>query len=177
MIFSLVFLVLMFFAWAIGGEEGFGKWKRGMLVLIPMTLLGLFKLPWYLLILQVPLMWAVYQALSYDDGINLFYNDIGWKKWLGASEITINGGICYLTSLAFILDCGEAFRFVLAGLVCVATFWLAVALSNDKRFSDYRLWLLTNAPSYKYLNFKDSWYVSEGIIGMGIGLSCLILAK
>lgn len=178
MIIYIIFIILMFFAWAIGGEEGFGKWKRGILLSFPMTLLALTTLPWYMVILQFGVLWAVYQALFYDDGIKLVYTDEGdtkLKKILGWVIIVANGFIVSLSALAFMF-CAGVFKSILAMIVTTLVFVGAVIISNDMRFASYRAWLFVNAPKYPYLNFKDAWYVSEGIIGVGIALSCLILS-
>ena len=173
MILTMFFLISMFFAWAIGGEEGFGKWKRGVLLSIPMFILALTTLPWYMVILQFGVLWAVYQALFYDDGIKLVYTDEGdtkLKKILGWVIIIVNGLFVSLSALAFML-CAGVFRSILAMIVTIFVFIGAVIISNDMKFASYRAWLYVNAPKYPYLNFKDAWYMSEGIIGLGLGIS------
>lgn len=178
----ILFLVAMFFAWAIGGEQYFGKCRRGFLLAIPMTILGLLTLPWYLLIVQIGVLWGVYQSLKYDPGINLVYSQGGNYGWaMGWGIIVVNGAVIGLTALCFMIDRRSIFLAILAEIGAILGFVAAVMLSNEDRFKSYRDWLSTHMPPHKVylkyisLNFQDAWYVSEGIVGLIIGVIILCL--
>lgn len=174
-----LFLVAMFFAWAIGGEQYFGMCRRGFLLAIPMTILGLFTLPWYLLIVQIGVLWAVYQAISYDWGIDAVYSkNMPLKGW---PIIGLNGAVIGLSAACFMWDKGSILLAILTEIWVTVGFVVAVILCNDERLEPYRDWLNTHMPPqksyFKYIsiNFRDAWYVSEGIVGLFLGVAIIWL--
>jgi hypothetical protein len=89
----IIFAILMAFAWAIGGEKYFGKWRRGVLVAILSVLLGIYlQLAWYWILILAG-MFYLYQALFYDDAIKLIWEDHNPMGW---PILFINGAICGL---------------------------------------------------------------------------------
>lgn len=166
------FIVACFFAWAIGGEKGFGHWKRGALLLIPYLFYSIYcDLAWILVILQIPVFWAIYQALGYD-GIELVFEAQDPKKWQrqlrGWVMIALSGALIATTNFAFFVT--KTWDMVAGSIILgIVAFIIPVLLSNAAFFKGYRDMLVKYAPSYPYLNFKDAWYVSEGLIGAGIG--------
>jgi len=182
-IVSLIFIALMFLAWAIGGEYRFGKGKRGLLLAIPLTLFGLGKLPWWGLAIQIPFLYGIYQCLKYDPGISMVYDKNDKRGWW---IIYLNGAMIGLTALLFSVSTGHLGP-VFSGLVAgILGFSGVVRLANDKKFEPWRTWLAKNGLQrlpYKddkgnlgyYINFKDAWWVCEGIMGAILALT-LVLA-
>lgn len=172
-ILSVVFLIAMFLAWAIGGEEKFGKWRRGALLAVPMTILGLFSLPWYLHLVQIIALWVVYQGISYDWAVRAIYeNNKPLKGW---PVIGLNGALIGLSATAFMIDRGSWLAVIASEIVAMVGFVGVIILSNDIRFKSYRDWLNKYMPIAPYLNFKSAWYVSSGLMGLILGIICLIL--
>jgi hypothetical protein len=159
----------MFFAWAIGGEKYFGRYRRGMLLAIPMTIAAIvFKTHWTLIIAQFAVLYAVYQSLRYDEGINMIYKETGNYKWaMGWGIVAANGAIIGLTPICMlIMTKAGMMKIIFSILASTLAFCFAVMLSNDEQFKDYRDWLNKHMPNIPWLNFKDSWYVSEGLVGV-----------
>lgn len=167
MFLALFLCVTMFLAWAIGGEKYFGKYRRGMLLAIPLTIAAIvFKTHWALIVAQFAVLYGIYQALRYDEGINMVYGD-GNNKLLGWTIIYANGALIGLTPICLLLGTKFAIAKILFSvLVSSQAFWFAVKLSNDEQYKSYRDWLNAHMPSKPYLRFKDSWYVSEGFVGL-----------
>lgn len=163
---------MMFFAWAIGGEKYFGKWRRGALLAIPMTVIGLFVLPWHLHVIQIVALWAVYQGISYDWGIRAVYEkNLPLKGW---PIIVLNGALIGLSAIAFMMARGSIVRAIIAEVLIIVGFMVVVILANDARFKSYRDWLNKYMPAVTWLNFKDAWYVSSGIMGAIIGMGVVL---
>lgn len=171
---DLLFLVTMFFAWAIGGEQYFGKWKRGALLAIPMSIIALFTLPYYLIAIQIVVLWAVYQALFYDDGIKAVYGEN--KPLKGWGIIGINGALIGLTAICFMIHSNSIAKVIIAELGAILGFSGVVLLANDNKFINYRIWLNTYMPIRPYFNFRDAWYVSSGLMGIILGVIILWLS-
>lgn len=174
--------ILMFFAWSIGGEYRFGKGKRGLLLAIPLTLLGLFYITWWGLLLQVGILFLIYICLFYDDGIKMVYEDKNPAGWL---IIGLNGAMIGLTCVVYgIAD--NSLSFIVAGVLGgVLGFISVVRIANDPYFKFYRDWLnkvgvqalpYVNEQGQKgfYINFKDAWWVSEGLMGLILGVVLVI---
>jgi hypothetical protein len=181
-ILGILFLAAMFFAWAVGGEYRFGKGKRGLLLAIPMTALIVAHGGWVWAIPQVLALFIVYSSLSYDKGISLVYDD---KNNLGWVIIWANGVIIGLTGLVFSLAIDSLTTICMSTITGVLAIVAAVKLSNATKYASWRKWLKNNGPRYLpykddkghagwYVNFKDAWYVSEGLIGLLIGLTLLV---
>jgi len=182
LLFDVLSIAGMFLAWAIGGEYRFGKGKRGLLLAIPLTLYGLGVISWIGLALQALILYVIYQCLFYDIGIDRVYAKNDKKGWL---ILALNGAMIGLTSCVFGLTrshLGPIFMGVLAG---VTGFIGIVYLSNDKKCAPWRTWLTKVGPQclpYKddkgnsgfYINFKDAWWVSEGLMGAILGLTLVM---
>lgn len=176
---EILLIAAMFLCWSVGGEYRFGKGKRGLLLAIPLTLFGLGKIPWLGLAIQVGALYAIYQCLFYDKGISMVYENKNKKGWM---IIGLNGAMIGLTCYAFGLTAAVAG--VIAG---VLGFIGVVKLSNDDKFKPWRAWLTKVGPQALpytddqghmgyYINFKDAWWVSEGIMGAILGVTlCLSL--
>ena len=171
---DIIFVIACFFAWAIGGEKHFGHWRRGALLLIPYVLYGFYKeLPLLVILLQVPVFWAIYQALGYDEAIDLIFGPQEPKKWQRQARgwffLALWGALIGITNFAFFAT--KSWDMVIGAIVLgIGAFIIPVILSNAAFFKGYRDMLLKYAPSRPYLNFKDAWYVSEGLIGAGLGV-------
>jgi len=169
---DVLFIVACFFAWAIGGEKHFGHWRRGMLLLVPYVLYAFHcGLPLFIILLQIPIFWAIYQALGYD-GIELVYEEQNPKKWQrqlrGWVMIALSGALISITNFAFFAS--RSWDMVIGAVILgIIAFIIPVILSNASFFKGYRDMLNKYMPSLPYLRFKDAWYVSEGLIGAGIG--------
>lgn len=182
-LFDVMFVMGMFLAWAIGGEYRFGKGKRGLLLAIPLTLYGLGVISWIGLVLQAAVLYGIYQCLFYDIGIRQIYDKNDKKGWL---IVYLNGAMIGLTTSVFGLATGRLGPIIMGVLGGVMGFIGIVLLSNDKKFTGWRTWLTKNGVQYLpykddkgnpgyYINFKDAWWVSGGIMGAILGL-ILILA-
>jgi len=93
---GIILAILMGFAWAIGGEHGFGKWKRGLLVgLVTAVFALLGGYPWYFYLFLVFLSWGIYQALFYDECIQMVWagTDI-IEQAMGFFGLFLNGLLC-----------------------------------------------------------------------------------
>jgi len=174
---GLLLIVAMFLCWAVGGEYRFGKGKRGLLLAIPLTLFGIGKIPWIGLAVQPLILWGIYQCLFYDKGIELVYEKKDKQGWM---IIGLNGAMIGLTGYVF--DLAAVTIGVLAG---VLGFIGVVRLSNDDKFKSWRTWLTKVGPQAipytddkgnkgYYINFKDAWWVSEGIMGAIVAIALLV---
>lgn len=188
LLMSIVFIIAMFFAWAIGGEYRFGKGRRGFLLAVPMTLYGLGIVSPLFLALQVGVLYAIYQVLFYDDGIKLVYEKKDNRGWI---VIFANGAMIGLTGCVFGIAENSIAIIGMGVIAGILGFIQAVELSNDFKYSAWRIWLVKNGPQYLpykddhgrtgyYINFKDAWWVSEGLVGLVLGATialCVILRK
>jgi len=171
---DIIFVIACFFAWAIGGEKHFGHWRRGALLLIPYGIYALSKeLPLFIILLQVPIFWAIYQALGYDEAIDLIFEPQEPKKWQRQARgwifLALWGALIGITNFAFFAT--RSWDMVIGAVILgVVVFIIPVILSNAAFFKGYRDMLFKYMPSFPYLNFKDAWYVSEGLIGAGLGV-------
>ena len=184
-VINLIFIAAMALCFAVGGEYRFGKGKRGLLLAIPLTLYGLKVISWLGLAIQAGILYAIYQCLFYDDGIELVYEKHDKKGWL---IIGLNGAMIGLTCCMFGVATGRLasiFAGVAAGIL---GFVGVVRLSNDAECAPYRTWLTKNGPQYLpykddkgnngfYVNFKDAWWVSEAIIGAILAVTLVLCLR
>lgn len=171
----LTFLISLLhgFAWAIGGEKHFGKWRRGILVSIPCFLMGLVvKSHWWYYLSILAAFWPVFQSLFYDIAIKMIYPDTGttsvWSKILGWTLNFVNG---------FIVGTMPALLFYsnmiwINGLVCQALcglfFCWAVFQSNSLKLQfdiDIRI------GEVKIFCLKDTWWFACWVFGILSGLT------
>jgi hypothetical protein len=165
-ILYIIFIITMFFAWAIGGEEHFGKGKRGLLLAIPLTIFGLFHhIPIWLLIIQPGYLWCLYQLLKYDPGISFIYTEN--KPLIGWGIIALNGLAIGLTP---VLLTNGVLSVILTAIAGAAGFCLIVYLANDMKIEVWRLYVRENFPSWPYLRFNDTWYLCCGLMGAILGV-------
>jgi len=175
-----LFLIAMFFAWAIGGEKYFGKWRRGALVAIPMTTVTLLSpggIIWA--ILGLPLLWAIYQSLKYDEGIEMVFVKKNWRGWI---IIGANGFIIGLTPISLAFATSNIVLAAVGILAGILGFASIVLLSNNKVYSSaaWRMWLVKNMPTkrvylkYITIDLQNAWYVSSGIMGAILGLVVIL---
>lgn len=174
--------ILMFFLWGIGGEYRFGKGLRGLLLAIPLTLLGWFYMVWWALLLQIGTLYLIYQCLFYDDGIRMVYDEHKPEGW---AIIGLNGAMIGLTCCWFGIATSSLTTIVMGVLTGILGFIQVVLLSNAFVFSQWRVWLNANGKQYLpytddqghqgyYINFKDAWWVSEAIMGGLLGISLVV---
>ena len=158
-----LFFISMFLAWAIGGEPGFGKWRRGALLAIPMSVVGFIYLPWYMVLVQAVALLGLYQGLFYGKAIALVYDQK--KVALGWLCVSLNGILIGLTNLILAID--QSFILGVGSIIaCTLGFVGVVLLSNEPKFKPVRDWMTANLP----WKFKDCWFVCEGIMGLIIAL-------
>ena len=161
---AAAFVISMFFGWAIGGEHGFGKGKRGLLLAIPMTLFFLPPaIPLLYLALQVLILYGIYQTLKYDTGINLVYDQGKWYGWL---IIGANGALIGCTPIMLAAATANYTGFFTSIIAGILGFCGVVILSNDKRLSGWRTWCSQHLP----WKFKDAWFICEGLMGAILGI-------
>ena len=166
MITTLLFIICMFLAWAVGGEQYFGKGKRGFLLAVPMTLFFL-STPWMYLLVQPIVLYLIYQCLFYDMGIELVYDK---KKWYGWGIIGLNGAFIGLTPIMLAAATNNYIGLIASIVAGILGFCGVVILSNDPKCKGWRDWLYNNMPSWPWFNFKDAWYISEGLMGAILGI-------
>ena len=170
-----ILMVLMGFAWAIGGEKYFGRWRRGVLISIVSVLIGLvIGVPWWGLLILAS-MFYIYQALFYDMGIKLIWPDPNTQqernKILGWLILFCNGLICGLYPMAIqLFQC----KWIMAGVALIGSglgFCLISWLSNGlkwgwngcTRIGDVKVW----CP-------KDTWWWACWLYGIILGAVSII---
>jgi len=169
-------IIAMFLAWAIGGEYRFGKGKRGLLLAIPLTIYGIGIIPWWALVAQVGFLYCIYQALFYDLGIGMVYDNHDKRGWF---IIAFNGALIGLTGVWSVTG-------IIPGVVIgILGFIGVVRLANDAWALPWRKWLTKVGPQFLpytddqghpgyYINFKDAWWVSEGLMGLILGTALML---
>jgi hypothetical protein len=164
---AILFVVAMFLGWAVGGEPGFGKGKRGLLLSVPMILFFLTSIPWSYLMLTPLFLYIIYQLLFYDMGISLVYDDNKWYGWL---IIGLNGAIIGLTPIMLAAATANYIGIASSIVAGILGFCGVVFLANSPKTKGFRDFLNKYMPSYPYLRFKDAWYVCEGLMGAILGI-------
>lgn len=160
---NILFVVLMAFAWAIGGEKHFGKWRRGALLSVP---LFLFCYTHHLTsahyMATVIYCYAAYQLLFYDSAIQMMVTP-GFVAF-GGVGLMINGAIIGALPVAFtgsitpaLINAVSMLIFALLSNICKWRF------PGDVRLGDVKIW----CPA-------DSWWLSELCIGAVLGISFLM---
>lgn len=158
---KILLVLLMGFAWSIGGEKYFGRWRRGVLVSIVSIGIGIVSgIPYWALGALIP-MFYIYQALFYDMGIRMIWPGAGDKKnvLLGLLILFANGVICgafpavIKQSVVLVIFSGFAFIFI-----C----WLSNSLkwgwNGCYRISEVKVW----CP-------QDTWWWACWIYGIILG--------
>lgn len=179
---ELLFLILMMLAWGIGGEPHFGKWKRGALLCIPMTILGVFNLEWHRVLLQIPLLLALYQIMipSKLAQSNVWGDKEKKNPVLGWLMIALNGVIYGITPLMF---CRSILDVIVCAIVGAIAWCLIMYVSNEPKLEQYRI-NLCNSFSDLYLykckcddgseckcgKLKDFWFLCECAMGLLLGV-------
>ncbi len=148
----------------------------------------ILHITWIGLAIQAGILYVIYQFLFYDDGIDLVYDKKDPKGWL---IIKLNGAMIGLTGCMFGIAGKSPTTIVIGVLAGILGLEAVVKLSNEPQFSAWRTWLVKNGPQYLpykddhgrtgyYINFKDAWWVSEGLVGLVLGATialCVILRK
>ena len=161
----LILAVLMFMSWAIGGEDGFGKGKRGLLLAIPMSLYGLmYHMVWWLYPIQVLGLWGLYQSLFYGKAIAMVYDNHNSKGWW---LVALNGALIGLTPLVLAIAVKSWTMIPISIIICTLGFMWLVLFSNDSRYLPIRVWISINL-SWK---FRDAWFDCEGMTGVLIAIA------
>lgn len=170
--------VLNGFAWSIGGEHYFGRWRRGVLVAIPSLLAGILghSTLWYY-VAVLALFYPVYQMIRYDDAIqwcwpegsepNKWYLKVAGWCWLA-----VNGVLAGLMPFAYFMLKGFYVKAGITGLICAGGFCFICWLSNGLKFKP-RLgtikWGLV-----QIWGGDDPWWVACFIFGLIRG-GCYLL--
>ena len=167
---KLILISLMGFAWAIGGEKYFGKWKRGILVSAVSIAIGVYlSLPWYALV-TLGAMFYLYQLLFYDMGIKMIwpapYTAQNRDKLLGWLILIANGLICGLFPMTIRLFQAQWVRSGIDLILAAIGFCLICILSNGLKWSwngclrvkEVKIW----CPA-------DSWWWACWIYGLILG--------
>lgn len=167
---DMVFSFMMAFAWAIGGEKYFGKWKRGMLVATVTTLYCMCSGIWWEVIpLIFVLGWALYQALFYDDCIQMIWDGSQpwWRKLLGYCGLFVNGWLCGLIPAVVAAAQGDWWWAAVVPLVTGVAFIEICYMSNALKYhfngcykiGEVKIW----CPG-------DSWWYACWVFGLVLGL-------
>jgi len=180
-LFVSLFAVLMALAWGMGGEPNFGKWKRGALLIIPMTLVGIGALSWIQLILQAVFLCILYQITipsKLAQG-NIWGDKPNKKPWLGWLLIALNGAIFGLTPVFFASALG-----LLLLTICGALAWCAIMwVSNEPKLQTARDNYCNSLPdlclfTYKgvrYGKLRDFWFQCECAMGIVLFLLTMVV--
>ena len=174
MIIALIVLtLLMGFAWAIGGEHLFGKWKRGVLVSLVSVGIGLVVgVPWWGL-LAVAGMFYLYQALFYDMAIQMVWTPQSpwYTKLAGWFLLFVNGLMCGLLPLVLWVSQGLWLKGVIAAVISGIGFMFICWLSNGLKWGwngCYRINVGTGQISYWCP--KDTWWWACWLYGIILGV-------
>jgi len=163
LLLAILFVICMFFGWAIGGESPFGKGKRGLLLSIPMVLFFLTSIPWVYLMLTPLFLYIIYQMLFYDMGIEMVYDQ---HKWYGWFIIGLNGAIIGLTPIMLAAATANYIGLASSVIAGILGFCGVVWLSNSPKTKSIRDWMSIHLP----WKFKDAWFVCEGLMGAILGV-------
>lgn len=172
---GIILCILTGFAWAIGGEKYFGKWRRGMLVAIPFAIKGiLMGAHWWYYPVLLFLAWASYQALFYDECIKLIWKDPNtpdttvWQRVLGWGGLAVNGLISGFIPLALYFQAGFFPKGLIAVGILMVAFPFICWLSNGLKFK-------FNSICVVYCGVKlwcpeDTWWLACWIFGLILGV-------
>jgi len=129
----IIMIIYMAFAWAIGGEKYFGKYKRGFLLLPGFLAFGIaLHAPWYYYPVQIAITWPIYQVLFYDPCINAAYG-VGTPlllKIAGQLGIWFNGVLCGLQVALLCLSLNYSVMAIALPIVAGLGFVLICYISN-----------------------------------------------
>ena len=185
----IVFLILMSFCWGLGGEPWFGKWKRGALLIAPMTLIGLGTLSWIQLILQaalLPLLYQITMPSKLAQG-NIWGDKPNKNPVLGWTLIALNGAIFGLTSLFLIKNALDILWITLPAVLA----WCGIMYgSNSPKFAATRDKIVNAMPDWylykikdengnivKCCQLKDFWFLCECTMGLVLAIIALFVKK
>lgn len=164
----ILLAILMAFAWAIGGEKYFGKWRRGVLVAAVSVVMGIgMHLP-LLWLIALAAMFYLYQLLSYDKAIGMIWDNHNPAGWV---ILFLNGAICgaypALINGARGDWVGALFSVVAAGVGFCLACWLSNGLkwswNGCYRVKDVGVW----CPG-------DAWWWACWIYGLILGALSII---
>ena len=168
----ILLTILTGFAWAIGGEHFFGKWRRGVLVSLCMVGIGLVVgIPWWALI-GLAGMFYLYQALFYDMGIQLVWTPGSplLDRVMGWMILAVNGLICGLMPLLIWYSQGEWVKGTIAISLSAIGFPFICWLSNGLHWGwngCKRLWF--GSESVKWWCPADTWWWACFLYGIILG--------
>lgn len=174
-LFMILFVLWLAFAWPIGGEKYFGRSRRGWLLLPAIIVHGLVSgMPWYYYVAQAGLAWGIYQALFYDDCIKMIWPDSGdwasvpwWGKGIGWAGLTLNGLLISAQPVLFWVLRGKCLHAGLVALALMVAFPLACVMSNDWKAS---FPYCERMGGVKILCPADSWWLACMFVGFVLGL-------
>jgi len=185
MIKSLLLIALMGFMFGWGGEPWFGKARRGALLIIPMTLIGIGVLSPMRLILQallLPVLYMITMPSKLAQG-NIWGDKPKKQPVVGWALIALNGAIFGLTSL-FLVQNALGLWVILPPAILA---WCGIMyLSNGtkivenfaKKLPDWYLYEIKNEEGQmqKCCRLRDAWFLCEVAYGLVLG-AVAILAR
>ena len=163
---NLLIILLCGFAFAIGGEKYFGKWRRGVLIFIPVAIHGLIhNMVWHYFLIQAILSYAIYQGLFYDICIKFIYPQPHEPQcvWLGRLGCIVNGMMVGLHPAVYQWYQGSISNALLFPLWLGFAFLFCVWLSNSMKIS---LPICIKLGEVKVFCLQDSWWFVCFIFGL-----------
>ena len=182
---NVLFLALMAFCWGLGGEPYFGMWRRGALLIIPMTLIGWGNMPLLWLVAQAAGLIGLYQITmpsKLAQG-NIWGSKVPKYPLIGWSMIALNGAIFGCTSLFLGYN-----KLVLLLVPAIAAWCGIMYLSNSPKLAGLRDKIVKAMPDVylykikdangnivKCCQLKDFWFLCEMAMGLSLGIIALLV--
>jgi len=168
--------ILNAFAWAIGGEKYFGKWKRGVLCAIPAVIAGLIvhaSIVYYALIIMS--IW-LFQMLFYDKCIKLVWPDSGnnpplISRLVGICGLFFNGVVGGIMPILFQARNISHTNSLITTAICGFGFVYVCYQSNVLKLS-YPI--CVSLEEVKIFCLKDTWWFACFVFGLLSGLCYLL---
>ena len=169
----MMFLVpiMMFFAWPIGGEHYFGRWRRGILVSIGALFAGwITGIHWTYYPLILVLVWPTYQLLFYDKAVKWIWPDSGemapLEKIVGYIGLFINGAICGSWPMIFHFYHKNWTMGIISIILCGIAFMVVCWISNTYE-NCFKVCIRLG--QVKIFCPADMWWFACGLFGACLG--------
>jgi len=165
---KLLLILWCAFAWAIGGEPGFGHWRRGILILPIILLHGIINhMPIEYLFGQVVMAYAIYQSLFYGLCMEaVWVSTIKLENVLGVIGLLLNGLIISLQPIVWMIYSKNYTMIPVVVSIMSIGFVFVCWLSNEKKASLNVCYKINNVGIFCP---KDSWWLASFIIGGLLG--------
>lgn len=181
---ELLLIALMGFLWGLGGEPHFGMWRRGALLIIPMTLIAWGKLDMISLGLQAVALIGIYQITmpsKLAQG-NIWGSKPKKNPLLGWTMIALNGAIFGLTCV-FLIENALGLWVIMPYSILA---WCGIMyLSNGTKvvekiaqgMPDWYLYKIKNDQGniVKCCQLRDGWFLCEIAMGLVLGTIAILL--